>query len=96
MSFATPIWLLGLALVPLALLAYQASRRRGSRYAVRYTAVPALKVAAGAVPAWRRHLPAALALAALADNVTADELIDKVLAAVTEPPADHVQRTVAA
>jgi Ca-activated chloride channel family protein len=71
MSFATPIWLLGLALVPLALLAYQVSRRRGSRYAVRYTAVPALRVAAGAVPAWRRHLPAALALAALAALVLA-------------------------
>ncbi|HEX6619826.1 MAG TPA: VWA domain-containing protein [Solirubrobacteraceae bacterium] len=71
MSFATPAWLLGLALVPLALLAYQASRRRGSRYAVRYTAVPALKVAAAVVPAWRRHLPAALALAALAALVLA-------------------------
>ena len=71
MSFATPVWLLGLALVPLALLAYQASRRRGSRYAVRYTAVPELKVAAGIVPAWRRHLPAALALAALAALVLA-------------------------
>ena len=71
MSFATPIWLLGLALVPLALLAYQVSRRRGSRYAVRYTAVPALRVAAGVVPAWRRHLPAALALAALAALVLA-------------------------
>ena len=71
MSFGTPIWLLGLALVPLALLAYQASRRRGSRYAVRYTAVPALKVAAGSVPAWRRHLPAALALGALAALVLA-------------------------
>ena len=71
MSFATPTWLLALALVPLALLAYQASRRRGSRYAVRYTAVPALKVAAGTVPAWRRHLPAALALAALAALVLA-------------------------
>jgi Ca-activated chloride channel family protein len=70
-SFATPIWLLGLALVPLALLAYHASRRRGSRYAVRYTAVPALKVAAGVGPAWRRHLPAALALAALAALVLA-------------------------
>jgi MoxR-like ATPase len=33
---------------------------------------------------------------ALADGVTADELLDQVLAAVTEPPADHVQRTVAA
>jgi len=42
-SFASPVWLLGLALVPLALLAYQASRRRGSRYAVRFTAVPAGK-----------------------------------------------------
>ena len=71
MSFATPVWLFGLALVPLALLAYQASRRRGSRYAVRYTAVPALKLAARAVPAWRRHLPAALALAALAALVLA-------------------------
>ena len=71
MSFATPVWLLGLALVPLALLAYHASRRRGSRYAVRYTAVPALKIAAGTVPAWRRHLPAALALAALAALVLA-------------------------
>ena len=71
MSFATPVWLLGLALVPLALLAYHASRRRGSRYAVRYTAMPSLKVAAGTVPAWRRHLPAALALAALAALVLA-------------------------
>ena len=71
MSFATPVWLLGLALVPLAVLAYQASRRRGSRYAVRYTAVSSLKVAAAAVPAWRRHLPAALALAALAALVLA-------------------------
>jgi Ca-activated chloride channel family protein len=70
-SFATPVWLLGLAVVPLALLAYQASRRRGSRYAVRYTAVPALRTAAGVVPAWRRHLPAALALAALAALVLA-------------------------
>ena len=71
MSFASPVWLLGLALVPLALLAYQASRRRGSRYAVRFTAVPALKLAAAAVPAWRRHVPAALALAALAALVLA-------------------------
>jgi Ca-activated chloride channel homolog len=70
-SFATPVWLLGLALVPLALLAYQVSRRRGTRYAVRFTAVPALRMAAGTVPAWRRHVPAALALAALAALVVA-------------------------
>jgi Ca-activated chloride channel homolog len=70
-SFASPTWLLALALVPLVLLAYLASRRNAKRYAVRFTAVPALKVAAGAVPAWRRHLPAALALAALAALVFA-------------------------
>jgi Ca-activated chloride channel family protein len=33
--------------------------------------MPSLKVAAGTVPAWRRHLPAALALAALAALVLA-------------------------
>jgi Ca-activated chloride channel family protein len=70
-SFASPAWLLVLALVPLALIAYLVSRRNAKRYAVRYPAVPALKVAAGTVPAWRRHLPAALALAALAALVLA-------------------------
>jgi Ca-activated chloride channel family protein len=83
-SFATPAWLLGLALVPLALLAYQASRRRGSRYAVRYTAVPALRVAAGTVPAWRRHIPAALALAALAALVLALAKPQKTIAVPVE------------
>jgi Ca-activated chloride channel family protein len=83
-SFATPAWLLGLALVPLALLAYQASRRRGSRYAVRYTAVPALRAAAGTVPAWRRHLPAALALAALAALVLALAKPEKTVAVPVE------------
>jgi MoxR-like ATPase len=33
---------------------------------------------------------------ALADNVSADELLDAVLAAVSEPPSDHMKRTVAA
>jgi Ca-activated chloride channel family protein len=83
-SFATPAWLFGLALVPLALLAYQASRRRGSRYAVRYTAVPALRAAAGTVPAWRRHLPAALALAALAALVVALAKPEKTVAVPVE------------
>jgi Ca-activated chloride channel family protein len=83
-SFATPAWLLGLALVPLALLAYDASRRRGSRYAVRFTAVPALKMAAGTVPAWRRHVPAALALAALAALVLALAKPEKTIAVPVE------------
>jgi Ca-activated chloride channel family protein len=83
-SFATPAWLFGLALVPLVLLAYQASRRRGSRYAVRFTAVPALKAAAGEVPAWRRHVPAALALAALAALVLALAKPEKTIAVPVE------------
>jgi Ca-activated chloride channel family protein len=66
MSFAAPVFLLALVLVPLALAAQLASRRRARRYAVRFTGVSALKLAAGKTPAWRRHLPIALLLAALA------------------------------
>ena len=66
MSFAAPAFLLGLLLVPLGLLAYRASRRRATRYAVRFPAASTLKLAAGTVPRWSRHLPAAAALAALA------------------------------
>jgi Ca-activated chloride channel family protein len=71
MTFASPVWLFALALVPLALLAYVASRRNAKRYAVRFPAVATVRLAAGVVPAWRRHLPAALALAALASLVFA-------------------------
>ena len=70
-AFASPTWLFALALVPLALLAYAASRRNARRYAVRFTAMPAVRAAAAVVPAWRRHLPAALALAALTALVLA-------------------------
>lgn len=70
-SFVEPTFLWGLALIPLALLAYVASRRRSARYAVRFTALPALAAAAGVVPPWRRHLPTILALAALAALVLA-------------------------
>ncbi len=66
MSFAAPTFLIALLLVPLALAAQAASRRRTRRYAVRFTGVSALKLAAGTTPAWRRHLPVALLLAALA------------------------------
>ena len=66
MTFGSPLWLLALVAVPVLLAAYVASRRRAKRYAVRFTATPTLRLAAGTVPAWRRHLPAALALAALA------------------------------
>jgi Ca-activated chloride channel homolog len=63
-SFASPLWLLSLLVVPLALAGYVTNRARARRYAVRFPAVPALRAAAGTVPAWQRHLPAALALAA--------------------------------
>ena len=47
------------------------SRRRARRYAVRFPAAPTLLQAAAVVPAWRRHLPAALVLAALASMALA-------------------------
>lgn len=65
MSFGAPLYLLLLTLAPLALAAYVASRRRATRYAVRFTAAPALRLAAGTERAWRRHLPAAAVLAAV-------------------------------
>jgi Ca-activated chloride channel homolog len=65
-SFAHPVFLAGLLLVPLALLALIARRRRRKKYAVRFTGVSTLKLAtAGAMPSARTHVPAALALAAL-------------------------------
>jgi Ca-activated chloride channel family protein len=69
--FGSPIWLLGLVLVPLALAAYAASRARARRYAVRFPAVSTLALAAAGVTSWRRHLPSALALAALVALVLA-------------------------
>jgi Ca-activated chloride channel family protein len=66
LTFASPIWLLALLALPVALAAYVAARRRATRYAVRFPATSTLALAAGAVAPWRRHLPAGLALAALA------------------------------
>jgi Ca-activated chloride channel homolog len=66
MSFASPLWLFALALIPAAVLAWLFARRRARRYAVRFTAVPTLLLAAGGARSWLRHLPAALLLAAIA------------------------------
>ena len=71
MSFAEPTFLWALLLVPLLLLALFVSRRRARRYAIRFTAAPALKLAGAVVPAWRRYLPALLALAAVSALVFA-------------------------
>jgi len=66
MSFLSPVWLLALVTVPLALAAYLWARRRPQRYAVRFPAVSTVRQVVAASPAWERHLPAALALAAIA------------------------------
>jgi Ca-activated chloride channel family protein len=65
-SFASPGWLLALALVPLLLAAYALAQRRRRRYAVRFANFPALAAAVPATPGWRRHLPPVLLAAALA------------------------------
>jgi len=66
MSFASPLWLGALALIPIAILAQVAARQRAKRYAVRFPALSTLRLAAAAGVSWRRHLPAAFALAAIA------------------------------
>ena len=66
MSFAAPLWLAALALIPLAIAAAVYARRRARRYAIRFPAVTTLQLAVGAGNSWRRHLPAAFALAAIA------------------------------
>jgi Ca-activated chloride channel family protein len=72
-SFAHPLFTLGLLAIPLLVAAQMAlQRRRARKYAVRFTAVPALKAAAAATPRnWLRHAPAAMLLAALASLVFA-------------------------
>jgi Ca-activated chloride channel family protein len=69
MSFASPIALLALLVVPAALAAHAAAQRRRRRYPVRYPALTTLAAVLSSEPQWRRHLPIgllALALAALA------------------------------
>ena len=65
MTFASPIFLLALLLVPLAVAAYLLVQRRRARYAVRFTNVDLLANLAPKRPAWRRHVPPILYLAAI-------------------------------
>ena len=71
MSFEWPLLLLGLALLPLGLLAYLAAQRRRTQFATRFTNLEVLASVLPRVPAWRRHLPAAIALLALGALVLA-------------------------
>lgn len=65
MSFENPLLLLTLLVVPAALALYLLAERRQMRYAVRFTNLEVLARVAGGRP-WRRYLPLALFLVALA------------------------------
>jgi Ca-activated chloride channel family protein len=73
MSFADPLWLLALALIPLALIAQRLSRRRARAYAARFPAASTLQqaLAEGADGRLRRQLPLAALLAALVVAIAA-------------------------
>lgn len=66
MTFAEPLLLIGLLVVPIALAGYLFVQRRRSRYVVRFTNVDLLANLVPTTPAWRRHVPPALYLAAMA------------------------------
>ncbi|HYZ19895.1 MAG TPA: VWA domain-containing protein [Gaiellaceae bacterium] len=71
MSFASPFVLWGLLLIPVGLLAYWLIQRRRIKYAARFTNLDLLANVVDASPGRRRHIPALLALAALAALIVA-------------------------
>ena len=66
MSAQWPGLLWALLLVPVALAAYLLAQRRRSRYTVRFTNLDLLANVVSAKPGWRRHVPPAFYLLALA------------------------------
>jgi Ca-activated chloride channel family protein len=66
MTFLAPEMLLGLLLVPVAIGFYLWAQRRRSSYAVRFTNLSLLSNLVPKRPSWRRHLPPALYLGAIA------------------------------
>lgn len=66
MSFISPVALLVLLAVPLAVLVHVAAGRRRRRYPVRFPALATLAAVAAPEPRWSRHLPFALLACALA------------------------------
>jgi len=85
MSFATPLALTGLLIVPLLLGGYLWQLRRQRKNAVRFSSVALVRQAMPKRSRWRRHVPIGLFLAAIAalsvgaarPRVTQDILINK-------------------
>jgi len=71
MNMLWPGFLLLLAIVPLLIAAYVWILRRRKRYAVRYSSLALVRAALPQSAQWRRHLPFALFVAALASLVLA-------------------------
>ena len=71
MSFAWPLMLLSLALIPALVIAYVMIQRRRVKYAMRFTNLDLLANVVDRSPGWRRHLPPVFALAALATLLVA-------------------------
>ncbi|WP_139980200.1 VWA domain-containing protein [Nocardioides litoris] len=63
-GLASPAWLWLLVPVAALVVLYLLAQRRRSAYAVRFATLPMLERLAPKRPAWRRHVPAALLLAA--------------------------------
>jgi len=66
MTFAAPLHLLALLVVPVVVAAYAVARRRRRRFAVRFPATAVFARVAGRQPKWRRVLPPALVATAAA------------------------------
>jgi Ca-activated chloride channel family protein len=66
MSFANPIWLLALAVIPLVLLWQWHARRGAARYAVRFTAVSTARQVVATGSRWAGRAAVLAALAAMA------------------------------
>lgn len=71
MSFREPAFLAGLLLVPVALLLYGATQRRRRAEAAAFASPELMANVVTGAPGWRRHLPAALTLLAVAALVLA-------------------------
>lgn len=71
MTFAAPLFLVGLLALPAGLALHWLAQRRRRRYAVRFPGAAVAALAMPAAPPWRRHLPSALLALAVAGLVMA-------------------------